>query len=96
MVCPDVDRAWPVPPIPVIADDRPAQILFLNKIDIFREKLPVSPMSHYFPEYRQRGDDLDYDAACAFLLDKFSSLNQNPEKSVYAVRRATQRREEQP
>jgi hypothetical protein len=41
-------------------------------------------MSRYFPEYR--GDDLDYDAACSFLLNKFSSLNLNPEKSVYAVR----------
>lgn len=59
------------------------QILFLNKIDIFREKLPVSPMSHYFPDYR--GDDNDYDAACGFLLDKFVDLNQNLDKSIYAV-----------
>ena len=53
------------------------------QIDIFREKLPVSPMSHYFPDYR--GDDNDYDAACGFLLDKFVSLNQNLDKSIYAV-----------
>jgi guanine nucleotide-binding protein G(i) subunit alpha len=26
-------------------------ILFLNKIDRFKEKLPVSPMEHYFPDY---------------------------------------------
>lgn len=26
-------------------------ILFLNKIDRFKEKLPVSPMKHYFPDY---------------------------------------------
>jgi guanine nucleotide-binding protein G(i) subunit alpha len=26
-------------------------ILFLNKIDRFREKLPVSPMKNYFPDY---------------------------------------------
>lgn len=26
-------------------------ILFLNKIDRFREKLPVSPMRNYFPDY---------------------------------------------
>ena len=26
-------------------------ILFLNKIDRFREKLPVSPMKHYFSDY---------------------------------------------
>ncbi len=40
-------------------------------------------MSDYFPEYR--GNNLDYDSACAFLLDKFSGLNQAPDKSVYAV-----------
>lgn len=60
----------------------PLQILFLNKIDIFREKLPVSPISEYFPDYR--GGDNNYDAACSFLLDKFVSLNQNLDKSVYA------------
>jgi hypothetical protein len=27
-------------------------ILFLNKIDLFREKLPHSPLDHYFPEFR--------------------------------------------
>lgn len=26
-------------------------ILFLNKIDRFREKLPISPMRKYFPDY---------------------------------------------
>lgn len=26
-------------------------ILFLNKIDRFKEKLPVSPMKNYFPDY---------------------------------------------
>lgn len=55
----------------------------LFQIDIFREKLPVSRLSRFFPDYR--GDDLDYEAACSFLLDKFASLNQNIEKSIYAV-----------
>lgn len=27
-------------------------ILFLNKIDRFKEKLPVSPMKNYFPDYQ--------------------------------------------
>lgn len=27
-------------------------ILFLNKIDLFREKLPNSPLERYFPEFR--------------------------------------------
>lgn len=38
-------------------------------------------MQDYFPEYTGGNN---YDAACAFLLDKFVSLNQSPSKSVYA------------
>jgi hypothetical protein len=30
-------------------------ILFLNKIDRFKEKLPVSPMQNYFPDYEGMG-----------------------------------------
>lgn len=26
-------------------------ILFLNKIDLFKKKLPASPLNQYFPEY---------------------------------------------
>lgn len=58
-------------------------ILFLNKIDLFRAKLPHSPLANTFPEYK---GGANYDAACAFLLDKFVALNQNPSKSIYAVR----------
>ena len=39
-------------------------ILFLNKIDRFKEKLPVSPMKNYFPDY-EGGDD--YAAACDYI-----------------------------
>ncbi|KAK4688711.1 hypothetical protein P7C73_g1409, partial [Tremellales sp. Uapishka_1] len=59
-------------------------ILFLNKIDLFREKLPISPLVDSFPDYRGGNN---YDAACGYLLDKFIKLNQNPSKSVYAVSR---------
>lgn len=57
-------------------------ILFLNKIDLFRAKLPISPLSDTFPDYR---GGANYDAACAFLLEKFVGLNKNPSKSIYAV-----------
>ena len=59
-------------------------ILFLNKIDLFKAKLTVSPLSNTFPEYT---GGANYEAACSFLLDKFVSLNKNPSKSIYAVSR---------
>ena len=58
------------------------QILFLNKIDLFAEKLPRSPLGDYFPDYA--GGD-DYDAACNYLLNRFVSLNQSAAtKQIYA------------
>src|SRR5262245_104071 len=58
------------------------QILFLNKIDLFAEKLPRSPLGDYFPDYH--GGD-NYDAACDYLLHRFVSLNQSAAtKQIYA------------
>lgn len=57
-------------------------ILFLNKIDLFAEKLPRSPLGDYFPDYH--GGD-NYDAACEYLLHRFVSLNQSAAtKQIYA------------
>lgn len=57
-------------------------ILFLNKIDLFAEKLPRSPLGEYFPDYN--GGD-NYDAACDYLLHRFVSLNQSAAtKQIYA------------
>lgn len=42
-----------------------SQILFLNKIDLFAEKLPRSPLGDYFPDYTGGNN---YDAACDYLL----------------------------
>jgi guanine nucleotide-binding protein G(i) subunit alpha len=56
-------------------------ILFLNKIDLFSEKLQHSPLGDYFPDYA--GDS--YDAACDYLLHRFVSLNQAAaSKQIYA------------
>jgi len=55
-------------------------ILFLNKTDLFREKLPKSPMNDYFPDY-EGGDN--YDAACDYLLQRFVALNQSDVKQIY-------------
>ena len=55
-------------------------ILFLNKIDRFKEKLPVSPMKNYFPDY-EGGED--YAMACDYILNRFVSLNQHETKQIY-------------
>ncbi|KAG5519708.1 hypothetical protein PMAC_001864 [Pneumocystis sp. 'macacae'] len=55
-------------------------ILFLNKIDLFREKLPISPMKNYFSDYT--GGD-NYNAACDYILNRFVSLNQSDVKQIY-------------
>ncbi|KIM35217.1 hypothetical protein M413DRAFT_449861 [Hebeloma cylindrosporum] len=57
-------------------------ILFLNKIDLFAEKLPRSPLEDYSPDY-QGGSN--HDAACDYLLHRFVSLNQRAAtKQIYA------------
>ncbi|KAF9015774.1 guanine nucleotide binding protein, alpha subunit [Hymenopellis radicata] len=55
-------------------------ILFLNKIDLFQQKLPLSPLGDYFPDFT--GGD-DYDLACDFLSKRFTGLNQSSGKQVY-------------
>ncbi|KAI9734583.1 MAG: guanine nucleotide-binding protein subunit alpha [Cirrosporium novae-zelandiae] len=59
---------------------RTSIILFLNKIDRFKEKLPVSPMKNYFPDYE---GGADYAAACDYILNRFVSLNQHETKQIY-------------
>ncbi|KAF9404150.1 guanine nucleotide-binding protein subunit alpha [Podila epigama] len=56
-------------------------ILFLNKIDRFKEKLPISPMNKYFEDY-EGGDD--YDQASQYILNRFVSLNLSDTKQIYA------------
>ena len=61
---------------------RTSIILFLNKMDLFKEKLPKSPISKYgFTDYH--GPDDDYKAASKYFLDKFRALSRNPEKEIY-------------
>ncbi|KAI8895177.1 guanine nucleotide binding protein, alpha subunit [Globomyces pollinis-pini] len=58
-----------------------SMILFLNKVDLFKIKLPKSPMGKYFPEYT--GPD-EFEPASAFMVAKFQALNQSEEKQVYS------------
>ncbi|KAI3640249.1 hypothetical protein MIR68_001127 [Amoeboaphelidium protococcarum] len=47
-------------------------ILFLNKIDLFKEKIKKTPLNKYFPEYA--GDD-DFTKASKFMLWRFKQSN---------------------
>jgi guanine nucleotide-binding protein subunit alpha, other len=60
--------------------DKPI-ILFLNKIDLFREKLPISPLSAYFPDYT--GKNGDEEASKEFFASRFRSLNRNSNREIY-------------
>ncbi|KAF9409061.1 guanine nucleotide-binding protein subunit alpha [Podila epigama] len=56
-------------------------ILFMNKIDRFKEKLPISPLKKYFEDY---DGDNDFESASQFILNKFTSLNASDTKQIYA------------
>ena len=51
---------------------RSSIILFLNKIDIFKQKLARRPLSDYFPEYTG-GDDVN--KAAKYILWRFMQVN---------------------
>jgi len=57
-----------------------SMILFLNKRDLFAEKLPIVPLSQFFPEYT--GDN-SYESGCEFMQEQFETRNRNPEKQIY-------------
>jgi guanine nucleotide-binding protein subunit alpha len=58
-------------------------ILFLNKIDIFKEKLPKSPIKKYFPDYT--GKSTDADEVLKFFEQNFLKLNRS-NKAIYIHR----------
>lgn len=51
---------------------RTSIILFLNKVDIFKQKLVRSPMANYFPDY-SGGNDVN--KAAKYLLWRFNQVN---------------------
>lgn len=46
--------------------------LFLNKIDLFKVKLPKVPLEKYFPEYT---GGADVNKAAKYILWRFTQLN---------------------
>lgn len=59
-----------------------AMILFLNKLDLFKERILLSPIRDYFPEYE--GDESDFCASKSFFRDKFVALNRTSKRTVCA------------
>jgi guanine nucleotide-binding protein subunit alpha len=51
---------------------RTSIILFLNNVDIFKEKLSRSPLNHYFPDY-SGGNDVN--RAAKYILWRFNMVN---------------------
>lgn len=60
--------------------DKPI-ILFLNKIDLFREKIRKSPISAHFPDYT--GNDNDEEAAKNYFANRFRAINRNSSREIY-------------
>jgi len=71
-----------------------SMILFLNKIDLFQEKLRYSSLTAYFPDFKGStfltsdltqylGDEKNYLEASRYFQRKFIRLNRSAEKEVY-------------
>ena len=57
-----------------------SMILFLNKKDLFAEKIMKSPLEKFCSDYTGGSD---YEIATGYMAKKFNSLNQSAEKQVY-------------
>ncbi|XP_044932017.1 guanine nucleotide-binding protein G(o) subunit alpha-like [Mustela putorius furo] len=55
-------------------------ILFLNKKDLFGEKIKKSPLTICFPEYTGPNT---YEDAAAYIQAQFESKNRSPNKEIY-------------
>jgi len=56
-------------------------ILFLNKYDLFREKIQVSDLRQAFPDYE---GGLDLKKAREFIANKYLGLNHIDSKAIYS------------
>jgi len=56
-------------------------ILFLNKVDLFREKIKHTDIKMCFEDFP--GPSKDYESAANFIRDKFLSLNREDHKEIY-------------
>jgi len=57
-----------------------AMIVFLNKVDLFREKLKRVPLGVCFPEYQGENS---YENAASYIQEKFRNVLIDPAKQLY-------------
>jgi len=57
-----------------------SMILFLNKKDLFEEKIKRVDLKDYFPDYN---GGKNYTAALQFIKEKFLAQNEHPRKDIY-------------
>jgi len=55
-------------------------ILFLNKSDLFKEKIEKVNITVAFPDYE---GPQEFEATSEFIQQQFVALNENPEKAIY-------------
>jgi hypothetical protein len=55
-------------------------ILFLNKSDLFQEKIRKVPITACFPDYK---GPQEYDSCVKYIENKFQDLNKTKEKQIY-------------
>ena len=61
---------------------RSSMILFLNKVDLFEEKILSKSIKACFPDYE--GPDKDKDAAMTYIQEIFMSCNNDPHRQIYS------------
>ncbi|KAL5321532.1 hypothetical protein ACEPPN_009491 [Leptodophora sp. 'Broadleaf-Isolate-01'] len=60
-----------------------ALILFLNKMDLFKAKIAISPITKFgFSDFQ--GDPRDPQQTSKYFMDKFVALNRSPGREVYS------------
>jgi hypothetical protein len=57
-----------------------SMILFLNKRDLFAEKIVQVPLTVCFPDYTGANT---FEEASTFLQEQFEQRNRNPDKQIY-------------
>jgi len=63
-----------------------SMLLFLNKRDIFEEKIKKKPLKQFYPPAQEDDaltDDTDFDQCSAYMTRLYLAQNRNPKKSVY-------------